>query len=118
MQSADCPPFHLNTFAETWVSDGIPLSYCFQQLEAHPVRDSQLPWLNGFIRTTWGEIGIHKGPCLAVTLNDRQDYFGQTVNIAAPSKLITVYRGDWSKRLCNGCYGRLLSIYEIKAANL
>jgi len=46
------------------------------------------------------------------------DYFGQTVNIAAPSKLITVYRGDWSKRLCNSCYGRLLSIYEIKAANL
>jgi hypothetical protein len=31
------------------------------------------------------------------------------------SKLITVYRGDWSKRLCNGCYGRLLSLYEIKA---
>jgi class 3 adenylate cyclase len=28
-------------------------------------------------------IGIHEGPCLAVTLNDRQDYFGQTVNIAA-----------------------------------
>lgn len=31
------------------------------------------------------------------------------------SKLITVYMGDWSKRLCNGCYGRLLSLYEIKA---
>jgi hypothetical protein len=31
------------------------------------------------------------------------------------SKLITVYGGDWSKRLCNGCYGRLLSLYEIKA---
>ena len=24
-----------------------------------------------------------KGPCLAVMLNERQDYFGQTVNIAA-----------------------------------
>ena len=31
------------------------------------------------------------------------------------SKLITVYNGAWSKRLCNGCYGRLLSLYEIKA---
>jgi hypothetical protein len=31
------------------------------------------------------------------------------------SKLLTVYWGDWSKRLCNGCYGRLLSLYEIKA---
>src|SRR5438128_5018641 len=29
------------------------------------------------------KIGIHEGPCLAVTLNDRQDYFGQTVDIAA-----------------------------------
>src|SRR5262245_43506289 len=27
------------------------------------------------------KIGIHEGPCLAVTLNDRLDYFGQTVNI-------------------------------------
>jgi class 3 adenylate cyclase len=29
------------------------------------------------------KIGVHEGPCLAVTLNDRQDYFGQTVNIAS-----------------------------------
>jgi class 3 adenylate cyclase len=29
------------------------------------------------------KIGIHEGPCLAVMLNERQDYFGQTVNIAS-----------------------------------
>jgi class 3 adenylate cyclase len=29
------------------------------------------------------KIGIHEGPCLAVMLNERQDYFGQTVNVAA-----------------------------------
>jgi len=29
------------------------------------------------------KIGLHEGPCLAVTLNDQLDYFGQTVNIAA-----------------------------------
>jgi class 3 adenylate cyclase len=29
------------------------------------------------------KIGIHEGPCLAVMLNDSQDYFGQTVNMAA-----------------------------------
>jgi class 3 adenylate cyclase len=29
------------------------------------------------------KIGIHEGACLAVTSNERQDYFGQTVNIAA-----------------------------------
>ena len=29
------------------------------------------------------KIGLHEGPCLAVMLNERLDYFGQTVNIAA-----------------------------------
>ncbi len=29
------------------------------------------------------KIGIHEGPCLAVTLNNSQDYFGKTVNMAA-----------------------------------
>jgi hypothetical protein len=31
------------------------------------------------------------------------------------SKLQSLYRGDWSRTLCNGCYGRLLSVYEIQA---
>lgn len=38
------------------------------------------------------KIGIHQGPCLAVTLNDRQDYFGQTVNIAARMPSLAVAR--------------------------
>jgi len=29
------------------------------------------------------KIGVHEGPCIAVMLNERQDYFGQTVNIAS-----------------------------------
>ena len=29
------------------------------------------------------KVGVHSGACLAVTMNDRLDYFGQTVNIAA-----------------------------------
>ncbi|MDP2587747.1 MAG: DUF5939 domain-containing protein, partial [bacterium] len=29
------------------------------------------------------KIGLHTGPCIAVELNDRLDYFGQTVNVAA-----------------------------------
>jgi len=28
-------------------------------------------------------LGAHVGPCLSVTLNDRMDYFGATVNIAS-----------------------------------
>jgi class 3 adenylate cyclase len=38
------------------------------------------------------KIGIHEGPCLAVTLNDHQDYFGQTVNIAARVQALAVTR--------------------------
>jgi len=29
------------------------------------------------------KLGLHLGPCIAVTLNDRLDYFGSTVNLAA-----------------------------------
>jgi class 3 adenylate cyclase len=29
------------------------------------------------------KLGLHGGPCIAVTLNDRLDYFGSTVNLAA-----------------------------------
>lgn len=28
-------------------------------------------------------MGVHKGAAIAVTLNERLDYFGQTVNVAA-----------------------------------
>ncbi len=31
----------------------------------------------------WLKIGIHHGPCIVVNLNERLDYFGSTVNIAA-----------------------------------
>lgn len=29
------------------------------------------------------KVGLHEGPCIAVTLNDKLDYFGTTVNLAA-----------------------------------
>jgi len=29
------------------------------------------------------KVGVHAGPCIAVTLNERLDYFGTTVNLAA-----------------------------------
>jgi class 3 adenylate cyclase len=38
------------------------------------------------------KIGVHEGPCLAVSLNDRLDYFGQTVNIAARVQGLAVSR--------------------------
>ena len=30
------------------------------------------------------------------------------------AKLITIYKDNWNKRMCNGCYGGLLFIYDIK----
>jgi class 3 adenylate cyclase len=38
------------------------------------------------------KIGIHEGPCLAVIQNGRQDYFGQTVNIAARVQELAIAR--------------------------
>ncbi len=35
--------------------------------------------------------GLHAGPCIAVTQNERLDYFGSTVNIAA--RLVGLSRG-------------------------
>lgn len=34
---------------------------------------------------------------------------------AKKSKLITIHSGDWTRKLCNACYGFLLSIYNVKA---
>jgi class 3 adenylate cyclase len=39
--------------------------------------------MDGLNKDLFLKIGIHEGPCLAVMLNERQDYFGQTVNIAS-----------------------------------
>ena len=44
------------------------------------------------------KIGIHEGPCLAVVLNDRQDYFGTTVNIAARVQALADSRNIVSTR--------------------
>lgn len=58
------------------------------------------------------KIGLHSGPCLNVTLNDRPDYFGTTVNVAARVQLFSrghdivftdVVRNDSdARRLLNG----------------
>ena len=38
--------------------------------------------------------GIHTGPCIAVTLNDRLDYFGSTVNHRGAARGFI----DWRRR--------------------
>jgi class 3 adenylate cyclase len=42
------------------------------------------------------KIGIHEGPCLAVMLDDRQDYFGHTVNIASRIQGLATTRSIWA----------------------
>src|SRR5436189_1643332 len=44
------------------------------------------------------KLGIHEGPCLAVSLNDRQDYFGRTVNIAARVQGLATSRSIFATR--------------------
>jgi class 3 adenylate cyclase len=42
------------------------------------------------------KIGIHEGPCLAVVLNDRQDFFGSTVNIASRVQGLATSPAIWA----------------------
>ncbi|MBV8889783.1 MAG: adenylate/guanylate cyclase domain-containing protein [Alphaproteobacteria bacterium] len=42
------------------------------------------------------KIGIHEGPCLAVMLNERQDFFGQTVNIAHRVQGLATSQSIWA----------------------
>jgi len=60
----------------------------------HAMLDAQLALAHpeGDARPLALKVGIHTGPCIAVTLNDRLDYFGSTVNAAA--RLVGLSRGD------------------------
>ncbi len=55
-------------------SDGLNAVLQAQQLLAAPAEGTMPLTLKA---------GLHTGPCIAVTLNDRLDYFGSTVNMAA-----------------------------------
>ena len=43
------------------------------------------------------KIGIHHGPCIAVNMNERLDYFGSTVNIARAFRIFPA-EVKWSFR--------------------
>jgi class 3 adenylate cyclase len=57
-------------------------------LEAAMVMNSEI----GKVGDLELKIGLHAGPCIAVDLNERLDYFGQTVNIAARVQAIAESR--------------------------
>src|SRR6201988_4331390 len=58
---------------EQALAAGLPMRAAMDALNAERGRDDLMV-----------KSGIHEGPGLAVMLNERQDYFGQTVNIAPP----------------------------------
>jgi class 3 adenylate cyclase len=62
------------------------------------------------------KIGMHEGPCLAVTLNDRLDYFGQTVNIAARVQGLALSRSIYATQpvIENPLATRLMDEYGVK----
>jgi class 3 adenylate cyclase len=72
----------------TFPTPGRAMAAAFKMREA--VKD-----LNGDLLL---KIGIHMGPCLAVSLNDRQDYFGQTVNIASRVQGLATSRSIFATR--------------------
>jgi class 3 adenylate cyclase len=64
------------------------------------------------------KIGIHEGPCLAVNVNDQEDYFGQTVNVASRVQGLTDSRSivATGKVVENAQTLALLSIAHLKPA--
>jgi len=66
--------------------DGLQAAVAIQRAvgafnRAHPVGDG--PKHPGGEDAIAIKLGLHQGPCIVVTLNDRLDYFGSTVNLAA-----------------------------------
>lgn len=56
-----------------------------------------------------------RGPMQQYRLAESQSFHCFRCSSAKTSKLVVVFAGDWSSLLCNGCYGRILSIHEIRA---
>ena len=56
-----------------------------------------------------------RGPMRQYRLTASTSFRCFRCGLAKTSKLVTVFRQDWHKLLCNGCYGRLLSLHDIRA---
>jgi hypothetical protein len=59
-----------------------------------------------------------RGPLQQYRLAAATGFICSRCGIGKTSKLVSTVQGDWDRLLCNGCYGRLLSIWEIKAGSL
>jgi hypothetical protein len=59
-----------------------------------------------------------RGPLQQYRLAGATGFTCSRCGIGKTSKLVTTVQDDWDRLLCNGCYGHLLSIWEIKAGSL
>lgn len=55
-----------------------------------------------------------RGPLQQYRLDSSTSFVCFRCGAPKTSKLVTVLRKDWGHLLCNGCYGRLLSLHEIR----
>jgi len=56
-----------------------------------------------------------RGAMQQLRLRDSVAFHCFRCNEGKKSKLVVLYKNSWNHILCNGCYGRLLSIFEVKA---
>jgi hypothetical protein len=56
-----------------------------------------------------------RGPMQQFRLNSAAAFDCFRCGQSKKSKLHTIYQNDWNHTLCNGCYGYLLSVHDIKA---
>jgi hypothetical protein len=56
-----------------------------------------------------------RGPMQQFRLKELNSFHCFRCGRSKTSKLVSIYKENWSMRLCNGCYGFLLSIYNIKS---
>ncbi len=59
-----------------------------------------------------------RGPLQQYRLAASTSFLCFRCGISKTSKLVSTVQVDWDRLLCNGCYGRLLSIWDIKAGSL
>lgn len=59
-----------------------------------------------------------RGPLQQYRLAVSTSFLCSRCGTGKTSKLISTVDADWDRLLCNGCYGRLLSIWDIKAGSL
>lgn len=59
-----------------------------------------------------------RGPLHQRRLAEHLTFACSRCRVAKKSRLVATYDEDWNRLLCNGCYGRLLSIHTLKRGTL